>query len=244
MPRVRTSAASRSLTAVALLLLSIALIGVSPGVLGAFPGGRDNWERLSFIGQTYGAATAVVSAAALIGVVGTLAYQAREVKRARDETRRQAISDLLRMAWHDPELDECWGPVPEDHDAKTRKQQLYTNMVIAEWEMSFETKALPERRLRAIASEMFEGRVGRQYWTTARDLRLSTSANRMERRFHEILDEEYWRTRPIGATAQNVPIHKPGPARVETPKLWVAIGVVTAVIGYRVLRRRHSARER
>lgn len=242
MPGVRTSVASRSLAAITLLLLSIALIGISPFVLGAFPGGTERWERLSFIGQTYGAASAIVSAAALIGVVGTLAYQARETKRARDETRRQAIGDLLRMAMEDPDLDECWGPVSEDQDARTRKQQLYTNMVIAEWEMSFETKALPEWRLRAIASEMFGGRIGRQYWEAARDLRLSTSANRMERRFHEILDEEYQRAQPIdGGAPRSTAILKPGKTSTERRVAWVAVGVVAGMVGYHILRRRHSA---
>src|SRR2546430_1625022 len=191
----RSSTTARSVLIALILLLGIALIALSPVVLGAFPGETVRWERLSFIGQTYGAVSAIVSVAALIGVVATLVYQAREAKRARDETRRQAIADLLRMAMHDPDLDECWGPVPVEHDGKMRKQQLYTNMVIAEWELSFETGALPERRLRAIASEMFQGQVGRQYWEAAREVRLSTSANRAERRFHHVLDEEYQRAR-------------------------------------------------
>ncbi|QBI53067.1 hypothetical protein EKD16_06345 [Streptomonospora litoralis] len=90
-------------------------------------------------------------------VVLTLVYQARDSHRAMEETRRQAMSELLRMAMEDPELDACWGPVPPGEDPKGRKQQLYTNMIVSQWSSAFETGALPESRLRAVAGEMFQG---------------------------------------------------------------------------------------
>lgn len=197
------------LTVVVLLLITmaaVAMIGFSPIVLGVFHGATDKWERLSFIGQTYGAASAIISVLALVGIVLTLSHQAREAKLAREETRRQAVSDLLKMAMEDPDLDECWGPVPEPDDPKTRKQLLYTNMIVSEWALSFETGALPEVRLRAIANEMFQGQVGRDYWASAREIRRATYTGRRERRFHEILDEEYQRTKPT-AIASRDPKH-------------------------------------
>ena len=105
-------------------LLAVSLIGISPLALGFFRGATAQWERLSFIGQTYGAASAVISVLALVGVVLTLSYQARETKRAREETRRQAISDLLKMAMTDPDLDECWGPIPKSDDPKSLVRHL------------------------------------------------------------------------------------------------------------------------
>jgi hypothetical protein len=41
--------------------------------------------------KTYGAASAIISVLALVGIVLTLSYQAREAKLAREETRRQAV---------------------------------------------------------------------------------------------------------------------------------------------------------
>src|SRR5690606_41487371 len=52
------------------------------------------------------AATVVVVAVALIGIVATLIFQARETKIAREEARRIAIAELLKMAMDDPDLDE------------------------------------------------------------------------------------------------------------------------------------------
>lgn len=221
-------------TTVVLLLIAmaaVALIGISPIALQAFDGTTGTWERLSFIGQTYGAASAIVSVLALVGIVVTLSYQAREAKLARDETRRQAVGDLLRMAMEDPDLDECWGPVPEPDDPKTRKQLLYTNMIVSEWSLSFETRALPEARLRVIANEMFQGRVGREYWRNVRETRLSTSAGRRERRFHEILDEEYRNARPSTAAGlSGETVDAPIGFTKNERLLWAGVGAAATLL--------------
>lgn len=91
-----------------IVLTAVALIGISPIALGVFGGATDKWERLSFIGQTYGAASAIVSVLTLAGIVFTLSHQAREVRLAREETRRQAISDLLKMR-----ISVAWIPARE-----------------------------------------------------------------------------------------------------------------------------------
>lgn len=174
-------------------LLVIGLIGASPWALRAFSGPTSRWERWSFIGQTYGAASALLSVLALIGIVTTLIFQAHDTRIAREEARRVAIAELLKMAMDDPALDEAWGPIPEGASRKARRQLMYINMIVSEWRMSYETKALPEVRLRAISREMFSGRPGRAYWLEAREARLNTSTNKRARRFHEILDEEYHR---------------------------------------------------
>lgn len=81
MPR-RAGNRRSALTTVLLLLIAVtavALIGLSPIALGIFHGATGKWERLSFIGQTYGAASAIVSVLALVGIVLTLSYQARDL---------------------------------------------------------------------------------------------------------------------------------------------------------------------
>lgn len=72
-------------------LLIVGLIGASPLALDGFQRTRTHWERLSFIGQTYGAASAVLSVFALIGVVTRLIFQAHETRLAREEAQRAAI---------------------------------------------------------------------------------------------------------------------------------------------------------
>ncbi|MBO0802591.1 MAG: hypothetical protein J2P25_05885 [Nocardiopsaceae bacterium] len=177
----------------------------------------------------------------------TLSYQARETKRAREETRRQAISDLLKMAMDDPDLDECWGPIPEPDDLKSRKQQLYTNMIVAAWEASFEMGATPEHRLRYNANEMFRGPVGREYWRNAREGRISTSANSRERRFHQILDEEYQKidnSEGRHSSYSGIQQHERDSSGrfpiMARRVLLIAVGAGIAILARRVLRRRGS----
>jgi uncharacterized membrane protein len=76
MPR-RSGHRNGALTTIFLLIttvVAVALIGISPIALGSFHGATRKWERLSFIGQTYGAASAIVSVLALVGIVLTLSY--------------------------------------------------------------------------------------------------------------------------------------------------------------------------
>ncbi|MER7546516.1 DUF6082 family protein [Actinomadura sp.] len=231
----RTRLGTLSLSLLALVVLS--LIGASPWALQAFGGSTARWERLSFIGQTYGAASALLAAVALVGIVATLIFQARETKIAREEARRIAIAELLKMAMDDPDLDEAWGPVPAGESRKARRQLMYINMIISEWQMSFETKALPETRLRAISREMFSAHPGRAYWREARQARLSTSDTKRARRFHRILDEEYNR-------APAPPPDRPRSRRPWALMTGTAVGLTLASILARALTRRTRNRSR
>lgn len=57
-PRPEPAAQERALILV--VVLSVSLIGVSPLALDVFRGSTSHWDRLSSIGQTYGAASAVL----------------------------------------------------------------------------------------------------------------------------------------------------------------------------------------
>jgi hypothetical protein len=220
-----------------LVLLAAGLVGFSPLALDFFTGTPGYWERLSFIGQTYGAASALLSVVAIIGVVATLSYQAREVKISREEARRSAISDLLKMAMHDPDFNECWGPTGLDEPFKDQRQHMYVNMILSEWQMSFETGALGEKRLRAISGELFRGRIGRKFWEDAREVRLATTENRKARRFHEVLDEAYHDTKdlPLPPEPQSEPVQSP---RDQSRAQWrsAVLGAVTGALAAMFLR--------
>lgn len=226
-----------------IVLLAAGLVGLSPLALDVFQGEARYWERLSFIGQTYGAASALLSVVAIIGVIATLVYQAREVKVAREEARRAAMSDLLKMAMQDPDFNECWGPTGLDEPFTDQRQHMYVNLILSQWQVSFETGALGEKRLRVIAAEMFRGRVGRKFWADAREVRLATTENRRAQRFHQVLDEAYHSVRhlpvPPPREKPSAKNHTPDSAhrsRVH-PLVWLGIGAAVSAVIYRVLGR-------
>jgi ABC-type sulfate transport system permease subunit len=87
------------------VLLIIAIVGafggvaLSPAVIGHVSNTSDaQWQRLSNIGQTYGAASAMLSVLALIGVAISLILQSRETRAAREQARRALHFELLKMA--------------------------------------------------------------------------------------------------------------------------------------------------
>jgi hypothetical protein len=190
-----TSRGTRRTALTVLLVLTVVLaaglVGLSPIALRAFRGGRATWERLSFIGETYGAASALLSALALVGIAITLVLQARDTKVSRDQGQRILHVELLKMAMDNPVYRRCWGPIHYADDAETELQHIYTNLILSEWQTSFEVKSMDERLLRAVAARLFTGEVGRRFWVNARETRIATSGTRRERRFHRIIDEEF-----------------------------------------------------
>src|SRR5690242_93952 len=102
-----------SVTAVLAVLAVLAAIALSPLALLAFK--RTNgvdWTRLSEIGQTYGAASAVVSALALGGVALSLFLQTRQSRAEQVQAIRGIHTELVRMELEDlPLYLPCWGPL-------------------------------------------------------------------------------------------------------------------------------------
>ena len=226
-----------------LIVLTIGLVGASPIALHLFNGDVKQWERLSFIGQTYGAASALLSAFALAGIVVTLVLQARDTKVNREQGQRQAHIELLKMALENPLYRKAWGPVLPGRDPDADLQQIYVNLIFSNWQMSFELKTMDERLLRAVAASLFEGEPARRFWVGARETRIATSATRRERRFHQIVDEMYQ-----AAEAQGPP-PSDGENRDESPirrhrgiLLGTALGAGFALLASKLLNALRSAR--
>jgi hypothetical protein len=175
-----------------LALLSLGLILVSPLALDLFPADHNaEWERLSFIGQTYGAASAVLSVLALGGIAVSLLLQSREAKAVREQALRALHVDLIKLALDDPLFLSCWGPFSGSTNVDDRRRHMYTNLIVSHWQMMWEVGGLTEKHLRLLAQELFAGDVGRRFWSLMGDVRLDVEGNRRTRRFHLIMAEEY-----------------------------------------------------
>jgi hypothetical protein len=176
---------------VAAIFVVLAFIVLSPAVLGLLSGDTNYWARLGNIGQTYGAASALISVLALTGVAGSLFFQAREAKASRDQALRSLHLDLMKMAMEDHAYAESWGPFFDDDDHVAQRQHMYINLIIEHWRMMCEFGSMTEVHLRAVSHIVFLGDPGRRFWADARELRLRSAGSKFERNFHQVLDDEY-----------------------------------------------------
>jgi len=193
-----------------LVVVSLGLVVLSPFALDRF-GMSEAWGRRSEIGQTYGAAAALVSVLALAGISVSLVLQAREAKIAREYTSRAVHSELMRMAMDDPAYRECWGPFGASGDEVALRQHMYVNLIVSYWQSRYELGMFSDAHLRVGASAMFAAMPGRRFWSAAREARLAVSDTRRLRRFHRILDEEYRKAEAAG------PPEPPAVAPAEPP---------------------------
>jgi hypothetical protein len=196
--RRRTGAVARLAFLFSVFLLVVAsslLIFLSPLALRYLDSDPAvDWSRLGNIGQTYGAASALLAVAALIGVVASLMIQSREAKAAREQALRVLHIDLLKMALDDDIYLRCWGPYSSKSDDTSRRQHIYANLIVSHWQMMYEVGSLPDDQLRAMANNFFLGPVGPTYWRDVREVRLRTTHGRRSLRFMRVLDQQYMET--------------------------------------------------
>ncbi|WP_017592544.1 DUF6082 family protein [Nocardiopsis potens] len=232
-----------------MFVVGAVLLGLSPLALDGLGGGPEYWERLSFIGQTYGAASALLAGAALIGVAATLVLQARETRLSRENALRESNAELLRMAMEDPVYAACWGENLTDAGGTAQRQSMYTNMILSQWEMAYESRSIDDGHLRALAARLFAGRVGWDFWADVREVRISTAASRRSRRFHAILDEEFAGRprRPAAPTPApdrpSAPARPPAPAALPTAA-GAAAGLLAGLGAALLARRLEASRPR
>lgn len=66
-------------------------------------------RSLGDIGQTYGAASALLTGLALIGVVGSMVFQVRAIRVSQEQVTREQHAHLVEMALMDPVYQRAWG---------------------------------------------------------------------------------------------------------------------------------------
>jgi hypothetical protein len=160
-------------------ILSLGLVLLSPLALNLFPPDHNaDWERLSYIGQTYAPASAILSMLALGGVALSLLLQGRETKATREQAQRGLHVDLIKIALDDPLYLSRWGPFSGSTNVDDRRRHMYTNPMISHWQMMWEVGGLHEKHLRVLAEELFAGENGRHFWSLTGDVRLDVEAGR------------------------------------------------------------------
>jgi Family of unknown function (DUF6082) len=159
-----------------------------------------DWSRLSNIGQTYGAATAILSAVALIGVSLSLIVQTRQAKEERLRVVRERHMELLRIVLDSPDL---YGPVLgilAPRSADEARQFLFATMWMNYARMGYQMGILDEQ---AIREEILQSAFGeeplRKWWAVAgKYWNIGAGSDRRARQFTQITNDEYDRAMASG----------------------------------------------
>lgn len=159
-----------------------------------------NWVQLSNIGQTYGAASALLTGLALIGVAGSMVFQVRAIEVNRQESMRGQHAHLIEIALADPVYMRAWGFDPKVYGGSDRlRQLLYINLILSFWADRYRLGDIQETSMRGDLAILFRGEAGRNFWAVGRYARLQISRSQPDARFHRIVDEEYQKAITTGS---------------------------------------------
>jgi hypothetical protein len=147
-----------------------------------------NWERLSFVGQTYGAVSALLDAAALVGVVVSVLFQVRESALSRVQAGRSRHFELIQMAMQDPLLMQAFHSLSDSDEAN--RLNAYVSLLIQNLQMLWDSHDIEEDELRANLSDLLVTEAGRRYWQQFGHVRMALFTDRRrQQEFVRIIDE-------------------------------------------------------
>lgn len=235
---------------IAVAIVVLALVALSPLALRELGSIRGvHWSQLSDIGQTYGAASALLTGLALIGVAGSIVFQVRAINVSRKQAMREQHAHLIEMALTDPLYQRAWGGLHDIYGSTDKyRQHGYINLIVSFWQNDYVLSGFSENALRGAASSFFRGEAGRDFWADTRDLRLQSSQGRRDKRFCHIMEQEYQKAITTGppAVKAEAPPSELNINQQITPRspmikegLTLALGVIGG-IAFESFRRRRS----
>ncbi|GLY83366.1 DUF6082 family protein [Actinoallomurus iriomotensis] len=163
---------------------------------------RANWTEIGNIGQAYGAASAILSALALLGIAMSISLQVREHYANRSQIVRSQQFRLIELALENPErYMPCRGLDWRERTTDDMCQHLYTTMLINNHYTGYSLGFTSEEVLRGeILHDIFAAESGRKWWAEAEEhwRRMPSAAN-----FVDIVSDEY--TKAISRNPSPIP---------------------------------------
>ncbi|MEU7896487.1 DUF6082 family protein [Nonomuraea sp. NPDC049152] len=186
-----------------------------------------DWASLADVGDAYGSAVALLTAASLLVLAISVAFQARSARISSETTGRLLHVEMMRFVMEDPSLMQVegarWDGTAEASEEMRR--WVYANMQLALFRSFFALKELPTAELRMQMAARFRSRIGREHWEFNRTWFRASVRNRHDRRFCEIVEEEYQKALQAGeAVAERSRV-----SRGRLPRRLVVGGVAAIV---------------
>lgn len=179
---------------VAVLLSPLLLLPLMEG------GTTVDWRRLSEIGQTYGAASALLSAIAVVGVSVSLLVQSRQARAEQIYQMHGLHLELIRLEMSDPRLyTPCWGYPSQMASEVDLQRHLYLVLMFDYAWMGYETGAMSQAMLVDMLDKMFIAAPARHHWASERHVWTSVcEGSRRGRAFIATIDDAYNRAASAG----------------------------------------------
>ena len=223
------AASSASLTVLVILIA----IATSPIWISSLPIKGFDWLFLSYVGQSYGAASAIISALALVGVSVSILLQIHENRRSRLQTVRLHQFELNRQVAEDPE--NLWSVIagPTEWPASKIRRQAFRTSFLHYLYIGYSSGLFDEATFGVeLLPDYFSSSENRERWDATREWWLAAESDRAaSRRFAALMDSGLAAARargPAGDEPKDTP-ETPGSRATTHRRLPLAKAGILAV---------------
>jgi hypothetical protein len=191
-----------------------------------------DWTRLANIGQTYGAASALLAGLAVGGVAASLAMQVRQVRISQIQAARMMHVELMQMLTADPVL-RSTSPAAIGVSEDQWRRSIYTNLFFKYLEMGFLIGHISEESLRQHFAVQFRLEHVREFWRHTRETFRTDADRGGPRRFFQIVDEQYQHSLDADESLWTVtpPANVPTLPIVQNPQTTVVREALSLALG-------------
>lgn len=192
--------------------LSFILVLASPFLILGMTNRIDDrdWERLSYVGETYGAIAAVLAALSLLGVAASLLLQARQVRVQLAQGARANLIDLVGLALDRPDL-AAGAPFGRTPDPAA----LYAGLWISHFATLYRLGASDSAEVQGEIASLFRNSpAARERWATSREAYRVSLPGRAGREYFEMV-EKMFQAAQIEERARGDEMNDDKSARIE-----------------------------
>ncbi|WP_432185963.1 DUF6082 family protein [Streptomyces sp. Tue6028] len=123
-----------------------------------------DWAKLSEVSQAYGAVAVLFSAAAFLGAIVSILYQAKQTRTMHEEIRSSMHKELVFRTLDDETLARCWDPPIEPATFEEVRQDAFCNLIYRLWLTDYVVGRMTLEAIRITLEVHFAGEVARRHW--------------------------------------------------------------------------------
>lgn len=217
----------------------LAGVGLAVAVSGQVDG--EQWNRLSDVGQTFGALSALISGLALGVVVVTARMQFRDMRHGRAELQRQMellsrnqselhrtaevshldlLLKILKMSIDDPTLAEVWPEYEPGLSEERNRQYLYANIIYQFNRASTQMNRYSDEQVLEHMRYLFTSPLMRDYWIAATRARKTLQPGSREYEFSQRVDALCHEYDNVAASAKRIRLQPTSGDSREASQRW------------------------